>query len=150
MFQNPKTDPKETAKHDSGFSLVEVLVAVSIMAVMATAIVVYVAPLLGKSNVTRAKADIQSLDSALDQYNFDMNSYPTADLGLNALITAPSSGHTDQYRPGGYIKRLEQDPWGNEYIYALPATRSGRIYDLYSAGPDGQSGNADDIGNWAE
>lgn len=137
-------------QRDAGFSLVEVLVAVSIMAVMATAIVIYVAPLLGKSNVTRAKADIASLDSALDQYNFDMNAYPTADIGLNALITAPSSGRVDQYRPGGYIKQLEQDPWGNPYIYTLPATRSGRIYDLFSAGPDGQPGNADDIGNWAD
>ncbi len=150
MLNNPNATSTQLHKRDAGFSLVEVLVAVSIMAVMATAIVVYVAPLLGKSNITRAKADIQSLDSALDQYNFDMNAYPTIDLGLNALITAPADGRTDQYRPGGYIKRLEQDPWGNPYIYTLPATRSGRIYDLYSAGPDGQPGNADDIGNWAE
>lgn len=150
MSPKPNFMPMTPPQKDAGFSLVEVLVAVSIMAVMATAIVIYVAPLLGKSNITRAKADIQSIDSALDQYNFDMNAYPTADLGLSALVTAPSSGRTDQYRPGGYIKRLEKDPWGNDYIYALPATRSGRLYDLYSSGPDSQPGNADDIGNWAD
>lgn len=142
----------ETSQYnkDAGFSLVEVLVAVSIMAVMATAVVIYVAPLMGKSNITRAKADIQSIDSALDQYNFDMFTFPPADIGLQALVRAPANVNADQYRVGGYIKRLEQDPWGNDYIYRVPGARSGRAYDLFSAGPDGQAGNDDDIGNWAD
>lgn len=133
---------------DAGFSLVELLVTVSIMALLATAVVISVGPVLGKSRVDRARADVAALESGLEQYSFDMFNYPGADAGLDALKTPPNSDKVDQYRPGGYIKRIQQDPWGNDYHYAVPGPRSGGAYDVYSAGPDGEPGNDDDIGNW--
>lgn len=133
---------------DAGFSLVELLVTVSIMALLATAVVISVGPVLGKSRVDRARADVAALESGLEQYSFDMFNYPGADAGLDALKTPPNDDKVDQYRPGGYIKRIQQDPWGNDYHYAVPGPRSGGAYDVYSAGPDGEPGNDDDIGNW--
>ena len=141
--------PSELAgARQAGFSLVELLVTVSIMALLATAVVVAVVPVLGDSRVDKASADIAAMESALEQYNFDMFNYPSAEAGLAALKTAPSDAGNGRYRPGGYIKRLQRDPWGNDYRYQAPGTRSGGAYDLFSAGPDGEAGTPDDIGNW--
>ena len=107
-----------------------------------------VGPVLGKSRIDRAHSDIAALESGLEQYSFDMFNYPGADTGLAALKTPPSGAKADQYRPGGYIKRIQQDPWGNDYHYTVPGPRSGGAYDVFSAGPDGEPGNEDDIGNW--
>jgi len=148
MTQDTDQQAGNSRSKDSGFSLVELLVTVSIMALLATAVVISVGPVLGKSRVDRARADIAALESGLEQYSFDMFNYPGADAGLDALKTPPSNDKFDQYRPGGYIKRIQQDPWGNDYHYAVPGPRSGGAYDVYSAGPDGEPGNDDDIGNW--
>jgi general secretion pathway protein G len=81
-------------------------------------------------------------------YSLDMYAYPSADAGLAALKTPPAGADATTYRPGGYVKRLRDDPWGNPYRYDVPGQRSGGAYDVYSAGPDGKPGTADDIGNW--
>ena len=73
----------------AGFSLVELLVTVSIMALLATAVVVAVVPVLGDSRVDKASADIAAMESALEQYNFDMFNYSSVEAGLAALKTAP-------------------------------------------------------------
>ncbi|KJS39845.1 MAG: general secretion pathway protein GspG [Hyphomonas sp. BRH_c22] len=148
MTQDTDQHTGNSRPKDAGFSLVELLVTVSIMALLATAVVISVGPVLSKSRVDRARADIAALESGLEQYSFDMFNYPGADAGLGALKTPPNNDKADQYRPGGYIKRIQQDPWGNDYHYAVPGPRSGGAYDVYSAGPDGEPGNDDDIGNW--
>lgn len=148
MTQDTDQHTGNSRPKDAGFSLVELLVTVSIMALLATAVVISVGPVLSKSRVDRARADIAALESGLEQYSFDMFNYPGADAGLDALKTPPNNDKADQYRPGGYIKRIQQDPWGNDYHYAVPGPRSGGAYDVYSAGPDGEPGNDDDIGNW--
>ena len=148
MTQDTDQHTGNSRPKDAGFSLVELLVTVSIMALLATAVVISVGPVLSKSRVDRARADIAALESGLEQYSFDMFNYPGADTGLAALKTPPSGAKADQYRPGGYIKRVQQDPWGNDYHYTVPGPRSGGAYDVYSAGPDGEPGNDDDIGNW--
>jgi general secretion pathway protein G len=145
--QNMKPS-EENRNGEAGFSLVELLVTVSIMALLATAVVIAVVPVLGDSRVDKASADIAAMESALEQYNFDMFNYPSAEAGLAALKTAPSDAGNGQYRPGGYIKRLQRDPWGNDYRYVVPGARSGGAYDLFSTGPDGEAGTPDDIGNW--
>ncbi|MEH6410780.1 MAG: type II secretion system major pseudopilin GspG [Hyphomonas sp.] len=148
MTQDTDQHTGNSRPKDAGFSLVELLVTVSIMALLATAVVISVGPVLSKSRVDRARADIAALESGLEQYSFDMFNYPGADAGLGALKTPPNNDKADQYRPGGYIKRIQQDPWGNDYHYTVPGPRSGGAYDVYSAGPDGEPGNDDDIGNW--
>ena len=145
-MEHDEVDVRESS--EAGFSLVELMVVVFIMGLLATLIVVNVAPVGDQSRVTKAQGDISTIEQALEQYSLDMFSYPDPSAGLSALETAPAGIDAARYRPGGYIKRLRDDPWGNPYQYVRPAQRSDGQYDIYSSGPDGEPGNDDDIGNW--
>ena len=98
----------------------------------------------------KAKADIRLLEQALELYRLDMISYPNSREGLQALVTVPENHRfKERYRSGGYVRRLEKDPWGNDYKYRRPG-RFG-TFDLYSLGADGEEGGEGsdkDIGNW--
>ena len=146
-----QTDQNMHRKSQAGFSLVELMVVVFIMGLLATLIIINVAPVGDQSRVTKARADIAALESALEQYSLDMYGYPTSNQGLDALVNAPAGVDAARYRPGGYVRSVRMDPWNNPYVYAVPGDRSGRGYDLYSFGADGEEGgeglNAD-IGNW--
>jgi len=103
-----------------------------------------------KARVAKAKNDIQALESALDIYRLDNYVYPTTDQGLDALVNQPTSApEPPNWKQGGYIKKLNNDPWGYEYLYLNPGEH-GEI-DIYSLGADGAPGgegpNAD-IGSW--
>lgn len=139
---------KSRAKKDAGFSLVELMVVIFIMGLLATLVIINVAPVGEQSRVGKVRADIAAFESALEMYSLDMYTYPSAEVGLAALKTPPAGVDVTTYRPGGYIKRLRDDPWGNPYRYDVPGQRSGAGYDVYSSGPDGKPGTADDIGNW--
>lgn len=129
----------------AGFTLIEVMVVVLILAVLAT----FVAPkFLGKpeeARITRVKADIKAIKTSLDLYRLDNFSYPTTGDGLKALVTKPASA-PDNWKQ--YLDEEPVDPWGNPYKYTNPGTRGGEI-DIYSLGPDRVPGN-DDIGNWSK
>ncbi len=135
-----------------GITLIEVLVVLAIIGLVATIVAVNVLPERDRAAVRKAKIDIGVIESALDSYRLDMLSYPTTEQGLQALVAAPPGlPNTDQYRPGGYVKKgAAVDPWGRPYLYRFPGERGG-AYDLYSLGADGAEGgegqNAD-IGNW--
>lgn len=150
MTQDPIEQEKqdERGSSEAGFSLVELMVVVFIMGLLATLIVINVAPVGDQSRTTKAQGDISTIEQALEQYNLELNGYPDQGSGLAALRDAPAGVDAAQYRRGGYIKRLRDDPWGNPYQYVRPAQRSGGQYDVFSSGPDGEPGNEDDIGNW--
>jgi general secretion pathway protein G len=134
-----------------GFSLVELMVVVFIMGLLATLIIVNVAPVGDRSRISKARSDIASLESALEQYSLDLYNYPSAAEGLAALSAPPPGVDASLYRQGGYVRRIQKDPWGNPYQYVIPGTRSGGRFDLYSFGADGQPGGEGpdaDIGNW--
>lgn len=135
-------------RKDAGFSLVELMVVIFIMGLLATLVIVNVAPVGEQSRVSKARSDVAAFEAALEMYSLDMYTYPSPDQGLEALKIAPAGANAATYRPGGYVKRMRTDPWGNAYHYEMPGRRSGGAYDVYSAGPDGETGNADDIGNW--
>lgn len=143
-----ETNEKAQPRKDSGFSLVELMVVIFIMGLLATLVIINVAPVGEQSRVGKVRADIAAFESALEMYSLDMYAYPSADAGLAALKMPPAGADVATYRPGGYIKRLRDDPWGNPYHYDVPGQRSGGGYDVYSSGPDGKPGTADDIGNW--
>ena len=150
---SPATDQETEKKRrqQGGFSLVELMVVVFIMGLLATLIIVNVAPVGDRSRVTKAQADISNLENALEQYSLDLYTYPSTDQGLAALSSPPAGIDVTLYRPGGYIRRVQNDPWGNPYQYAFPGTRSGGRFDVYSLGADGQpggEGNNADVGNW--
>lgn len=133
-------------KTSSGFTLLELLVVIVIIGLLAG----YVAPRyfaqIGKSEVQVAKAQIDALEKALDQFRLDTRHYPTAEQGLDALVTKPGN---EANWSGPYLKRaLPNDPWGRPYVYRVPGQRSD--YDLLSYGRDGKpggSGEDADIGN---
>jgi general secretion pathway protein G len=141
--ENPKPTPR-----DAGFSLIELMVVILIMGVLATTIMLSLAPVGDQSRITKVRADLAAFDTALEMYNLDMASYPDSQSGLNALKTPPANANQALYRTGGYIKQLRDDPWGKPYNFEAPGRRSGLAYDVYSAGPDMVPGNQDDIGNW--
>ena len=101
---------------------------------------------LGKE--TKAKADLNTISSALRAYESQQLYLPTTRQGIEALVWKPTSKpEAKNWKP--YLKeKVLTDPWGNKYYYARPGKKDGGGFDLYSAGPDGASGNSDDIGNW--
>jgi general secretion pathway protein G len=133
-----------------GFTLIEIMVVVVIIGLLAAVILPNVFGNVGKAQRTKAKSDIQALESALTMYKLDNFKYPSTDIGLEALVQRPNDPTVKNWREGGYVRRISKDPWGNPYQYIFPGTH-GQEYDLYSFGADGQEGgdgeNAD-IGNW--
>lgn len=105
--------------------------------------------IFGGAQADTAKVFVdQSLKAPLTAYRIATGSYPTTAEGLQALVTPPS-GKADKFPRGGLIDKIPLDPWGEPYQYAYPGTRNKDSYDLWSKGPDKQSGTADDIGNWS-
>jgi general secretion pathway protein G len=133
-----------------GFTLIEIMVVVIIIGLLAAVIVPSVISKVDEARVTKAKADIQSLETALTMFRLDNSKYPTTDQGLQALMVQPTDPSIRHWRPGGYLQHVSKDPWGADYQYVYPGTH-GREYDLFTLGADGQPGgdgtNAD-IGNW--
>jgi len=133
-----------------GFTLIEIMVVVVIIGLLAAVILPQVWNKVGKAQTTKAKSDIQAIETALTMYRLDNFKFPSTDMGLEALVTRPNDPTVRNYPEGGYIKRLSKDPWGRPYVYVYPGTH-GQEYDLYSLGADGQEGGEDDnadIGNW--
>lgn len=136
--------------HEAGFTLVEVMVVIVIIGLLATVVMINVLPSQDRAMVEKARADIAVLEQAVETYRVEMLSFPRAEDGLAALKTAPANlPRPERYRPGGYIRRLPNDPWGAPYQYRTPGKAG--PYDIYSFGADGREGgegNDADIGNW--
>jgi general secretion pathway protein G len=130
----------------SGFTLLELLVVIVIIGLLAG----YVAPRyfaqVGRSEIQVARAQIDALEKALDQYRLDTNHYPSAEQGLEALTTKPANEIAWR---GPYLKKaVPMDPWGRAYVYRAPGQN--REFELVSYGRDGRpggSGDDADIGN---
>jgi len=135
---------------ERGFTLIELMVVIVIIGLLATVVVINVFPAQDQARVTKAKADIALLEQAAEMYRLDNLTYPTTDQGLAALLFPPAGlAEAGRYRPGGYIKKLPKDPWGNAYHYAMPGQHG--AFDIYSLGADGQPGGEGhdaDIGSW--
>ncbi len=131
-----------------GFTLIELMVVVVIIGVLAALIVPNVLQRAEDARVTAARTDVNNLMQALKLYKLDNQRYPTAEQGLQALVSKPTTGPIPpNWKP--YLDKLPNDPWGHPYQYANPGLK-GEI-DVYSFGADGVIGcegaNAD-IGSW--
>ena len=125
------------AARQSGFTLLEIMVVVTILGLLAAFIVPNVIGQGDKAKVDLAKANMNGVASALDFYKLDNKKYPTTEQGLDALVTKPDGA--SNWNPAGYLSKLPEDPWGNQYVYISPGI-DGKPYDLYSLGADGVEG----------
>ena len=130
-----------------GFTLLELLVVMVIIGLLAGFVAPRYFAQVGKSQVKVAKAQLDALDKALDQFRLDVGRYPTSEEGLQALVAQPSG---EQRWSGPYLKKgVPLDPWGRAYLYQEPGTHGD--FDLQSYGKDGRpggSGEDADLTNW--
>ncbi|PHR61341.1 MAG: type II secretion system protein GspG [Robiginitomaculum sp.] len=147
-MKNEKNNQEQKCNNQSGFTLVEVMVTMVIIGLLTATVVINVLPSQDKAMVKTAKINISRLEQAIELYRLDMKKYPEALTELRRL----SSGNNDErYQPGGYIKTLPKDPWGNEYLYQYPGEHG--VVDIWSYGADEKEGGEKqdaDITNWEE
>ena len=141
--QRSTLNAQRSTTRRGGFTLVEMLLVLVILAVLAAIVIPKFAGRSQQAKETAAKSQISSIELALDAFEVDTGAYPTS---LTALIDQPNNV---QNWKGPYLKKgIPLDPWGNAYIFAYPGKNNAQGYDLSSIGPDGRSGGDDDITNW--
>jgi general secretion pathway protein G len=132
---------KPLAPRPRGFTLLELLVVILIIALLVGIVAPRLLGQVSKSEVTAARAQLDALDKAVQAYRLDTGKFPSASQGLRALVTAPSD--EPRWR-GPYLQGdVPLDPWGSAYQYRLPGS-NGRDFDLYSLGRDRALGGTGD------
>lgn len=124
-----------------GFTLIEVLVVIVVIAVLATVVAPNLFQHVGMARETAARSQMEILGVALDSYRLHVGRYPTTQEGLGALWERPA-GAPATWR-GPYLrKQVPLDPWGNAYIYSSPSARDAAGYSLLTHGADGRQGGS--------
>lgn len=137
-----------TKRQTQGFSLVEMLIAIALLAVVMGFLIQNFGGILGKNEVKMTKMFVENgVEASLIRYRSDVGAYPTTEQGLMALYQKPANVPASKWGPA-YLKKEPRDPWGNLYQYRYPGLNNPDSYDIWSWGPDGQAGGGDDIGNW--
>jgi len=143
---------KKQIAGESGFTLIELMVVVIILGILAGLVVPRIMERPGEAKQTKAKIQIESLETAIMLYKLDSGRYPDTEQGLEALVQIPETGIIPtKWRKGGYLEKgkLPQDPWGNSFVYLSPGTHGD--YDIISYGADGVPGGEGedrDINSW--
>lgn len=133
------------AEGEAGFTLLELLVVIVILGLLIGLVAPAVPRQLGHAKDSIAKQSIAQIGSVLDLYKLDAGGYPSTQDGLQALISKPADVPN---WAGPYIKSgsLPVDPWGHQYFYQQPSTRTGLDYDLCSLGSADKPGQPGDPG----
>ena len=133
----------------AAFTLIELMIVVMIIAALAAMIVPRLSGRADQAKIAVAQSDISAnIATALKLYQLDNGNYPTAEQGLNALVSKPSTEPVPGNWAGPYVEQEPIDPWGNPYKYRFPGTNNKSGYDVYSLGKDGVEGTEDDVTNW--
>ncbi len=140
------------ARDRAGFTLIEILVVIAVLAMLAALVAPNVFQHLGTAKDATARSQIELLGAGLDAYRLDNGRYPTTDQGLEALQTEPVAQPIPTNWRGPYLRKdVPLDPWGNPYIYLSPGEMNPRGYDLLSLGADGEPGGEGedaDVASW--
>ena len=130
-------------KNQSGFTLLEIMLVVTIIALLLGAAIYKLGGNVEYARATRVAADMQGINTQLKLYESMNGFFPTTEQGLKALVQQPST----EPRPSRWYqlyKELPKDPWNNDYVYLNPGRKNPNGYDLYSAGQDRKPDTADD------
>jgi general secretion pathway protein G len=135
-----------------GFTLIEILVVITVIAILAGLVAPEVFHNVGDARSAAAKAQLESFELALDAYRLDNLAYPSSAQGLAALVTRPAGDPAPANWRGPYLRRgVPDDPWGRPYVYRSPGTANPNGYDLVTYGRDGKAGGEGedaDVQSW--
>jgi len=143
------SESRPFVRRQRGFTLIEIMVVVIIIGILAAIVAPNVIGRVDDAQITKAKAEIANIENALKFYRLDNFTYPSSEQGLEALVNKPADPNIKNWKSGGYLPKLPNDPWGNPYLYLNPGNQ-GEI-DVYTLGRDNRPGGEGvdaDIGNW--
>ena len=152
QFPHPSSLWGEGKGEGKGFTLIEVMVVLFILAILAAIVAPRLISRTDDARVVEAKVQIKNFETALKLFKMDNGFYPSTGQGLEALVEKPTTGKIpENYKAGGYLekKKITPDPWGHPYVYISPGTQGD--YDIISYGADGVPGGKGydaDITNW--
>ena len=133
-----------TKRNNRGFTLIELLLVLAILGAIMAMVVPNLLSRQKYANIDTTKGSISGVEKAIEMYSIDhLGKYPTANEGLSVLMNSK-----DKRWRGPYLKSVPKDAWGNPLKYEFPGRKNSDGFDIFSAGPDGQHGTDDDIGNW--
>ena len=138
---HPDIRPAGGRSARAGFTLIEVMVVIAVIAMLAALVGPNVFRNVGAAKDATARSQIELLGAALDSYRLDNGRYPTTAQGLAALRVAPTTDPAPPNWRGPYLRKdVPNDPWGNPYVFLSPGVTNPGAYDLMSLGADGQPG----------
>lgn len=139
-----KYHPSNRRRHSAGFSLLEMVIVLGIIAVIIGGAITVMGKVSGGADRQRVSGDFNSLGAALRMYKVNNGRYPTTQQGLEALVEKPTTTPPAK-RWTQLMDRVPLDPWQNPYGYKYPGSEDATLFEIISTGPDGIEGNEDDI-----
>jgi general secretion pathway protein G len=142
--QSMKSNLPSKLTRRSGFTLLEMVIVLGIIAVLLGGSIALIGGLGEGAKLQRVEADFNAIGAALKTYKLNAGTYPTSQQGLAALVTKPGSTPIPR-RWTKLADKVPLDPWEAEYIYKFPGSKNASEYELISKGKDGQQGTDDDF-----
>ncbi len=137
-----------SARRKRGFTLIELMVVILIIAILAALVVPKVIGRTSDAKIAKAKSDISTLAGSINAFRLDTGRYPSTEEGLQALRLQPAD--VSNWK-GPYItKDVPADPWGNPYEYEYPGQSGAESFGLRSYGSDGQQGGEGEAADVSE